>query len=353
MPVDLSTVRIPRFPYPDELAAIVTGRASDHHGWPPPGMARLAPFGSISYALTGVASEPGWWWSTAEEINPAITGVENVLAAARWTGMEVSATIRAAVEVLGWVPLVFEQGEAMDWIKIGIHAQLGSNEQMIHTFSLTPNGSGTPSPLPSDEAGTVAVAAAVAAAWATAMDEHPPVPSGASTSMNGQIGTHVTYDAVTAAVLRQTVPSPKDPQRGDPNLVQTLVPTQRANFLTLVRGLAGGAAMPYEVACAITLLTRQAGSRNRGRVYLGGLMTSIVAGSEGKFITGSALALGWGVGHFCELIRTTTPWQVSIASRRGLVDHEVTRTAVGLVPDSQRRRRGGQTENRVTVWDAP
>lgn len=355
MPVDLSTVELPRLPYLEELALIVTHQAADRHVWPPPGMARLVPFGAISYGLTGQASEVGWWWSTAQEVNPAITGVEQVLSAARYTGLEVSAAIRAAVEALGWVPLVYERAGNMDWIKVGIHAQLGSSEQIIHTFSLTANGV-APVALPADPSALRDVGAAIATAWSTAFQwlapEHG---SGGNTStMLYRMGNHLNYDAVTVSVLRQTEPSPKVYVRGQPNLVTTVVPTERVNFAPAIAGLAtSAAALPFEVACAVTLLTRSAGARNRGRVYLGGLVQSSVVGPEGLFTADDAIVFGKGVGHFIELIRTDTPWQVSICSRRSLVAHEVVRTATGRVPDAQRRRRGNQVENRSVQWVSP
>lgn len=353
MPVDLSTVHIPRLPYLDELALIVTGRASDHHVWPPPGMTRLAPFGSVSYALTGTPDEQGWWWSTAEEINPAITGVENVLSAARWAGIEVSAAVRAAVEVLGWVPLVYEwRGSGMEWIKVGIHAQVGTSEQMIHTISLTPSGA-TPAPLPADGAALRVVADQVATAWAGMFTALQPPFTNPTEDFRYGIGTHVTYDAVTASVLRQTVVSPKVYVKGQANLTETVVPTERVNFATPAVGGAVDVALPYEVAMACTLLTRSAGPSNRGRLYLGGLLVSAVSGHDGLFTDLAVRQLGYGVGKFVETMRTDTDWQVSIVSRRTLTSHEVVRVATGHVPDAQRRRRNGQAENRVTQWTSP
>lgn len=350
MPVDLSTVTLPRLPYLDELARIVTGQAAEHHQWPPPGMARLIPLGSLSYALTGVATVPGWWWSTAQEINPAITGVEQALSAARFAGIEVSAAIRAAVEALGWVPLVYERGNTMDWIKVGIHGQLGTSEQIIHTFALTGNGA-TPAPLPTDGAGLRAVGDAVATAWRSIFPlNHDP----AIMLYKYCFGPHLRYDAVTATVLRQTEPSPKVYVKGQPNLIESMVPTERVNFPTpYPAGESPGVPLPFEVACAVTLLTRAAGARNRGRMYLGGLAVPTIASSEGLFTADAAGVMGYGVGKFIQAIRTDTPWQVSIVSRRSLIAHEVVRTATGMVPDSQRRRRGAQVENRVINWESP
>lgn len=350
MPVDLSTVTLPRLPYLDELARIVTGQAAEHHQWPPPGMARLIPLGSLSYALTGVADGPGWWWSTAQEINPAITGVEQALSAARYVGLEVSAAIRAAVEALGWVPLVYEKGNTMDWIKVGIHGQLGTSEQIIHTVSLTAGGS-TPAALPDDGAGLRAVCTEVATAWASIF---PLVKGPSIVPFKNWLGPYVRYDAVTATVLRQTEPSPKVYTKGQPNLITSVVPTERVNFPTpWPAGESPMDALPFEVACAVTLLTRAAGARNRGRMYLGGLAVSTIGSTEGLFKAEAAATMGYAVGHFIEAIRTDTPWQVSIVSRRSLLSHEVVRTATGQVPDSQRRRRGAQVENRINNWESP
>lgn len=316
-------------------------------------MARLVPFGSLAYALTGQATERGWWWSTAQEINPAITGVEDVLSAARWAGIEVSAAVRVAVEALGWVPLVYEwRGPGMEWIKVGIHANLGTSEQLIHTIALTPSGV-TPAPMPADAAELRAVATAVATAWAGMFELVKPPSNQPTEDFKYGVGSYLTYDAVTAAVLKQTVVSPKVYVRGQPNLIETLVPTERVNFATPLVGGAINAAMPYEVAMACTLLTRVAGPSNRGRLYIGGLCTPSVSGPDGLFTDLAVNVIGYGVGKFIELMRTNTPWQVSIVSRRTLTTHEVVKVATGHVPDAQRRRRASQQENRVVQWTSP
>lgn len=309
-------------------------------------MARLVPFGSLSYALTGQATEPGWWWSTAEEINPMITVVEEVLRAAQLAGIEVSAAIRAAVEGLGWVPLVYEQGAHMDWIRAAIHANLGTNEQLIHSLNLTPSGS-SPAALPTDEAGLKAVGAEVITAWREAF-AHDFGTVGFTSAAYNLSAKDLAYDSVRVSVLRQTEARAKD---GTGGKVTTVVPTASVPFAPALLGGRGGELLPLEVACCVSLTTRQLGPSSRGRIYFGGLTPSSMS-VDGKFGAG-VQDLGRFFGRFCESMRRDTLWQVAIISNRTLSSHEVTGTKVGTVPDSQRSRRQAQAENRVVTWTAP
>jgi hypothetical protein len=61
------------------------------------------------------------------------------------------------------------------------------------------------------------------------------------------------------------------------------------------------------------------------------------------------LCKGFGA-NFVAPLRATTPWQVTVVSGRGLIGHEVVRTAGGLVIDTQRRRREALPELPTTEW---
>lgn len=227
----------------------------------------------------------------------------------------------------------------MQWLRAAIHAQLGATEQMLHTFNLTPHGP-TPAALPSDGAGLLAVGQVIAGLWSAALNAQSKI------ALN-YLGTGTVYDEVRMSVLEQTNPRDKYGKGGP---IDTILPTVSAPILPHLVGTSSSTFdLPYEVACAVTLTTRRLGPSYRGRVFMGGLGGSMMT-NNGMFHVDAADRLGQAVGRFAQTIRDTTPWQLTVISGRHLDAHEIVGTKTGRVPDAQRRRRQGQTENPVINW---
>lgn len=222
----------------------------------------------------------------------------------------------------------------MQWMRLAIHAALGQSEQMVHVLNLGPHGPAPGADLPTDGVGLRAV-----------LDQLAPIITTWATGTNGFTGPDVRYDGLAISVMEQTTATNKDGSGGD---LRTVVPTE-PRALVVPAGIDSSHTLPYEVACALTLTTRQAGRSGKGRVFLGGLTTSALAtnGMYSTLVEGVASDFATKV---LVAIRQTTPWEVVICSRRTLKLWEVTGVKVGKVPDSQRRRRGLQNENYVGVW---
>ena len=198
-------------------------------------------------------------------------------------------------------------------------------------------------------------------------DESAPVTGQALHDFAALIGTQVTawmqivavqnslsaalsYTEVRISYIEQTSGTAKDGSGGDQH---TLVPTIVVPIAANPTGGASGNALPYEVACALTLQTDTRGPRTRGRVYLGGLSPVLMA-ANGLFSADGvgALANYWG-DSMVKYFHDHTTWRLNVVSRRSATAREVQGIAVGVVPDAQRRRRNQLAENYAQAWGNP
>jgi hypothetical protein len=108
--------------------------------------------------------------------------------------------------------------------------------------------------------------------------------------------------------------------------------------------------LPSEVALAVTLNTGIPGRRNRGRVFLGGLSTSLVDQTTGRCKSARAATIAQAVAKFLQASRDQTgdidAFRAVVYSRVGQVTSPITRVTVGDVMDVQRRRRASLVEVR-------
>jgi hypothetical protein len=119
-----------------------------------------------------------------------------------------------------------------------------------------------------------------------------------------------------------------------------------------------GWALPNEVACCLTLLTDTPGKSTRGRVYLGGLSaqfmdTGYVGSTAGLFVGSLVHEVAARFGnHVINGLHNDSDAQaeVNIVSRVHGSSRGVGGVRVGIVPDSQRRRRRSQPENKYLAW---
>ena len=106
------------------------------------------------------------------------------------------------------------------------------------------------------------------------------------------------------------------------------------------------ASLPLEVAMCVSLGTGVRGPRYRGRSYLGPLGTDTVTGGDGLFslVAAQGVATTWKAKMLTAMAAEPVPLQLVVASTRYATAQPVTDVRVGLVPDSQRRRRRSQNE---------
>jgi hypothetical protein len=167
-----------------------------------------------------------------------------------------------------------------------------------------------------------------------------------TTKQRNLFTTAQTYTEVRTGYLQQAAPNAKP---------TWIVPTQVASFnpANSVGLSAPGAMLPYEVALAVTHNTNFRGPRFRGRVYLGPLSSALLA-SDGMFNASlvNGVASKWG-SVFLAGVAGASAKELHIVSKTWGTSAKVTGARVGVVPDSQRRRRRGQIESYAQVWGTP
>jgi hypothetical protein len=131
-----------------------------------------------------------------------------------------------------------------------------------------------------------------------------------------------------------------------------VVPSQISAFTTQAKGFGGVTALPYEVAMAITHNTNFRGPRFRGRTYVGPLVPGVM-GSNGNFAPAIANAIGAAFGGFAAAVAAQTDYELHIVSNKYATSAKVIGTRVGVVPDSQRRRRRSKSEAYTQVAGGP
>lgn len=218
----------------------------------------------------------------------------------------------------------------MRWIKWSFGGRLGSAEQWSCNMSMTDasgGASGVDGLILDDIA---AVVEPLLRSWWN--------------DSRGFFGNDVYLDELRGSVLEVSSGGAKP---------TTVVPTRFYSFADFTGGALdpgdGGIALPYEVALCLTFRTALSSRRGRGRIYLpplsvgqvaaGGLITSSVA---------SAVASNFGYDVLAPAIAGGFEWRV--VSQKGATSNEISSVQVGVVPDSQRRRRNALDEARTTAW---
>ena len=247
-----------------------------------------------------------------------------------------------------WIAPDLESSVSVDAYRVVVHAALGTVEDLSHVFHLRPKSGVTQD---TSAAGLAALAARVGAAW-TAWWNDTTVTAGTSTSTKTFFSPALSYDKILVSYL--TYP-------GGTAKPVTNTPTVTWNFSTPLAGTAPGTnvSLPNEVACCVTLLTDTSGKRTRGRFYLGGMDGSqwmyaqSLSSNQGMFQASppQCVAGRFGVKVIDAVhLDATAQAEFNVLSRVGGSARGVGGIKVGLVPDSQRRRRFHQNENKSLVW---
>jgi hypothetical protein len=302
------------------------------------------PWGLICGDLDALPA--GMWYTTtlAEYVTHVPAEATSILAAAArlFTG-----PIVPLVGLVGQWPVVYKVGEGntMRWVKTVIRGTLAGVEQFQIGFNF-----GNPGSDPDlDEAECGALAISLATKWQETLNNTTFGTGGAA--WTSQQPPDVKWTEVGVCMCQQTDGTDSDGSGGN---LEQLVPTQWApiNGVAGVVGTATPPALPYEVAMAVTLHTDHRGPSGRGRVYLPPPPTQIMT-AQGKFVSGWAQSAGKAVGHFFDAVQTGESLKPVVVSRRRIILNEVKQITVGLVPDSQRRRRWSQDEAPVIAWTHP
>lgn len=249
-----------------------------------------------------------------------------------------------------WVAHNLEEGPmSVSVYQAVVHAANGSAEDLSHVLHLRPKSGVTPD---TSAAGCLALAARIGAAWSAWWAD--------TTTYFGIAGPtslvfvpYLSYDRITVSYL--TYPG----GGGDTDVVQG---GTTWNFTTPLAGTATMTAkksLPLEVACCLSFLTDINTPSTRGRMYLGGLHSDV-------WMATAATEPTYGLFAFDIAKRTAQSFgdkvidglhndsaaqaEINVVSRKNGSSRGVGGIKIGQVPDSQRRRRWHQAENKTLVW---
>lgn len=342
----MAVSQFPRLAAPADIGRLVTGDRV-HHQWPPPGTTVLPIAGPEPWVVvTGepTSGEDGDWWVTTLAQIALDTNATVLQLLARF-GATFTGPIAVFAGTVGNWPVIYTQGEGdfMRWIASTFRGTIGGVEEF--QFGLNWGNPGAdPDP---NEAETLAFANALAtkfgALWVTSIGGQLP---------KMQFMPEVVFTEVGAVVKTQSSATNADGTGGD---LEQKFDTQWSAYAVGARPTGGattGVSLPYETSCAVTLQTDKRGASGRGRIYLPPFTTSAMA-ALGKYDSTIPSRMGGFIGALAAGIEADTSHELIVVSRRRIQLNKVTTINVGLVPDSQRRRRRSQDEARVLAWTAP
>lgn len=253
--------------------------------------------------------------------------------------------LNIALDVLSSVPVYVEVPNTMKWLTTQIHASLGGVEELVHVINWRHDGAGNGADpaVGSDTASLQAFGDRVRDEWTAAFLGGGT--GGGTARGQGVFGRDLLYDLVKTSLVSLDNAGGSTAQQGATAVSPITSTVTNENPL------------PYEVAACATLRTvgRQTGGHshgreNRGRLYFGGLSTICLASTGGTFGTDKVNLLAANLGAFYDAVHTATDHHAAVISQAHLLSHPITMIQMGLVPDSQRRRRKSQDESRSAIW---
>lgn len=228
-----------------------------------------------------------------------------------------------------------------NYVTAQIHGRLGAYEEVSHTLALVHSGT-DPAPDTLDEAALQAIAQGVGQAWSAFIAD----PSGVASYFS----TSLVYDKVVAAAKTVGGPAPLHGSRK--GLVKNVGPSAEWTFPAGVAGT-GMQPLPFQCAVVLSLGTDKKGANYRGRLFLGGLSTTVTIGQDGRMshALGNTLGLAFGTNVVAGLARGA--WHVNVWSGRLAAGREVQNVKVGTVIDTMRSRRRSLPEDPQLAWGTP
>lgn len=335
----------PRLADPSDIPRLIS-REDVSSTWPPPGTTEIPVAHPERWVLISgepSSGEPGDWYVT-DLAHVAVASSSTPLALLLLLGKTFTGPIALAYGAVGHWPVIYEVGRVshVRWIDSVVRGVLGTQE--IWQFGLKWGTEGDDPDLTAAECLDFAadLAGVLTATWSTSIGGQLP---------KAQFSSDVKITEVGATMKQITEPVSSDGSGG--NLTQ-LHDTQFSTYAvgSQLVGTSGSPSLPYEVSCAVTLQTNRRGASGRGRVYLPPFGVQVMTGS-GKYDATIPSRMGGWIGKIAVDTKTATGFDLLIPSKRQLELHKVTTINVGLVPDSQRRRRNAQDEGRVLAWTAP
>jgi len=333
-----------RYIHFDELDDYLLGRDNFVHDLPPDGMSIDWPADGPPLDrlpdICGVPTtiHPGRkHYATLGEL--LYGNVSDVL---EWAARLASGGDPAVVAVTGALdlPVVWDEGATMRWIRSTHRGTLYTTEQF--QFKLDWGIPGADPTLGESEAG--AFAQFLRDAWAANW-----IATFGTSSLGGLCSSDVKFTEVGVVSWTQTSAKNADGSGGD-SAQDYPTAWSAYDVGTLPTGSAGSNCLPFETSCALTFQTNKRGPRGRGRAYLPPFSVSGLD-AHGLYNTAAVAAAGGAVGGLFDDVKGSTyAYLPVVVSQREVTLHEIVAINVGLVPDSQRRRRRSQSEGYTAAW---
>ena len=339
-------------PDAEQLVEIAAGLHSNHHELPPAGCSLgIDPTddwlnAADTYFAThtplyieGVppdGTEDDWYWGTVGDLITSVLIPDNDHL--NWLLNKLAALADRSVSAFLGIPLLAKgrSNTTMRWLRVTYAGTMGGVETFQHKIDLGHEGADPDL----SEAAQLALAEALATSWQSAFNEY----------QTNITSPEVKYTEVGVAKIVQTNASDKEGEGGNPEY-QNGTQWFAYPLGTEPVGTASTACLPYEVACAVTMLSDHRGASGRGRFYLPPFSASALV-ATGRFSTTALDNIGTAIGHHFDDIRTDNSFYPVVVSGRRLILNEIKQLLLGAVPDSQRRRRRSQDEARALVWTA-
>lgn len=240
----------------------------------------------------------------------------------------------------------------MKVLRVGVHAALGTDEEVLHVQQLVAGAGGTLEGL--DAADLAAIGGELETLWNNFLESEYIT----ANKVKSLLCSALTYDEMRLTLLDYQTP---------PTKPTVIIPTVYHTNAVPKSGTGSGTRLPNQIAFNLTLLTAQRGRAQRGRVYLGGLVSGIL-GADGLFNTansrGVATKFGeqWVAGIAGATFTGATSLNLAVVSTHAHVGNVSTNAyagpsalgvggvKAGAVPDTQRRRRGNRPEQSYLCW---
>jgi hypothetical protein len=308
---------LPPLPFPDPAFPYWEHRAE----FGPPGTRWIYPV----EALIARESAPGVPQATRAAISRLVSGAGGKLPPAGSAGWVVPGTVPAPGSDL-------EVGSmAQVWIRTAVYGTIGAQEEVVHVLNWKHS---TQENATLDNAVVKAVGDAVRNRFAAFF-----------TAQKALFTPDLTYVEVRSSALTQNGPGDKP---------EWPLSTQVSPFAANLKGTGAQTTLPYEVALGLSLNTNWRGtSRFRGRTYLGPLNSGVMA-ANGLFAPNLVTPVGASFGtEVVAGVAADTEYELHVISQKYGTSAAITGVRVGVVPDSQRRRRRDQVENYAQAWGTP
>lgn len=313
--------------------------------WPPPGLTEtFSAFPESWSVLSGNYSgdSPSTLYAT-DLFHMAQLAGQPLQVFIKASNVIIDNAVLAAVSSLGEYPVVWspQEGPIMKWIRSTFRGQLGGGVEQFQ-FKLDWGKPGNDPTLGEAEAGAFAqfLRDQWAAVWLSAIN---------SNTVANAYTAAVQWTEVGVTQWQQDSPKNADGSGGD---AHQLYPSAWSAYSVgaLPVGGAAGNSLPFETSCAVTLHTSKRGPRGRGRLYLPPFAVTTMA-PNGLYQAGHVTTQGAAIGDLIEAVKGSTyAYDAVVVSMREKILNSVTSITVGVVPDSQRRRRRNQAEAYVNAW---